>query len=54
MATVKAELVKLGIAADVIRTAASGDTQQIQGCEQRFTQPTELRECLLPTAAWKW
>lgn len=48
VATVQAELVKLGIVADLIRTAASGDTQQIQGCEQRFTQPTELRECLLP------
>ena len=48
VATVKAELVKLGIAADLISTSASGDTQQIQGCEQRYTRAADLQECLLP------
>ena len=48
VATVRDELVKLGIAADVISTGASGDTLQIEGCEQRFTRRADLQECLLP------
>ena len=48
VATVKAELAKLGIAPSLMSTAASGDSQQIQGCEQRFTRTAELQECLLP------
>jgi OmpA-OmpF porin, OOP family len=48
VATVKAELSKLGIAPALMSTAASGDSQQIQGCEQRFKAQGDLRECLLP------
>ncbi len=48
VATVKAELVKLGVDAAVISTAASGDAQQIYGCEQRFKRTADLQECLLP------
>jgi OmpA-OmpF porin, OOP family len=48
VATVKAELVKLGIDAALISTAASGDTQQITGCETRFKAKADLQECLLP------
>ncbi len=48
VATVRDELVKLGIAAGVISTGASGDLQQIEGCEKRFTRRTDLQECLLP------
>lgn len=32
----------------LMSTAASGDVQQIQGCEQRFKAQPDLRECLLP------
>ena len=48
VATVKAELVKLGLPAALISTVASGDAEQIQGCEQRFKGTVELQECLLP------
>jgi OmpA-OmpF porin, OOP family len=48
VATVKAELVKLGIDAQVVSTAAAGDTVQVTGCEARFPRPAELQECLLP------
>jgi outer membrane protein OmpA-like peptidoglycan-associated protein len=48
VATVRDELVRLGIAAGVISTSASGDTQQIEGCERRFTNRADLQECLLP------
>ena len=48
VATVKAELVRLGIDARLIKTVASGDSQQIQGCEQRYTRTVDLQECLLP------
>jgi outer membrane protein OmpA-like peptidoglycan-associated protein len=48
VATVKAELVKLGIDAALISTAASGDQQQIYGCETRFKRTADLQECLLP------
>ena len=48
VATVKAELVKLGIDAALISTVASGDQQQIHGCETRFTRKADLQECLLP------
>jgi len=48
VATVREELVRLGVASGVITTGASGDTQQVEGCEARFTRPAELQECLLP------
>ncbi len=48
VATVKAELVRLGIAAQLISTAAAGDSVQVTGCEARFPRPAELQECLLP------
>jgi len=48
VATVKAELARLGLDAKVMSTAASGDTQQVTGCEARFPRPAELQECLLP------
>jgi len=48
VATVRDELVRLGVAAGVIGTSASGDTQQVEGCERRFTNRADLQECLLP------
>jgi len=48
VATVKAELTRLGLDAKVMETAAAGDTQQVSGCEARFPRPAELQECLLP------
>lgn len=47
-ATIKAELVRLGIDASRIASAASGDTQQVQACRERFRSQTDLEECLLP------
>jgi OmpA-OmpF porin, OOP family len=48
VATVREELIRLGIDAKLISTAASGDTQQVTGCAERFKRPAELQECLLP------
>ncbi len=48
VATVKAELAKLGVDASKVSTAASGDAQPVSGCEARFARPAELQECLLP------
>lgn len=48
VATVKAELAKLGVNPALMSTVASGDSQQIQGCEQRFKAQMDLQECLLP------
>jgi outer membrane protein OmpA-like peptidoglycan-associated protein len=48
VATVKAVLVGLGIDSQLVSAGASGDAQQIQGCEQRFTRKLDLQECLLP------
>ncbi len=48
VATVKAELARLGLDAKVMSTAAAGDSQQVTGCEARFPRPAELQECLLP------
>ena len=48
VATVRDELVRLGVPAAVITTGASGDSQQVEGCESRFTRPADLQECLLP------
>ena len=48
VATVKAELARLGLDPKVMATAAAGDTQQVTGCEARFPRPAELQECLLP------
>jgi outer membrane protein OmpA-like peptidoglycan-associated protein len=46
--TVQDELVRLGIDPKLITTGYSGDTQQVTGCEQRFTRAADLQECLLP------
>jgi outer membrane protein OmpA-like peptidoglycan-associated protein len=46
--TVRDELVRLGVAAEVIGGGASGDRQQVERCAQRFTQRAELQQCLLP------
>lgn len=48
VATVKAELTRLGLDAKVMDTAAAGDSQPMSGCEARFPRPAELQECLLP------
>lgn len=48
VATVKAMLARLGIDNTLMSTAASGDAQQIQGCEQRFKGSADMQECLLP------
>ena len=48
VAAVRDELVRLGLPAGVMSTGASGDTQQIEGCEQRFKRTADLQECLLP------
>jgi outer membrane protein OmpA-like peptidoglycan-associated protein len=48
VATVRDELVRLGLPAALIRTAASGDEQPVTDCEARFKGRTELQECLLP------
>ncbi len=46
--TVREMLVRLGLDAQLISTAASGDSQQVEGCELRFTRRVDLQECLLP------
>jgi outer membrane protein OmpA-like peptidoglycan-associated protein len=46
--TVREMLVKLGIDNALISTGASGDSQQVVGCEARFKGRAELQECLLP------
>jgi OmpA-OmpF porin, OOP family len=48
VATVRAELARLGVAPALMSTVAGGDTRQVQGCEQRFTRKADLQECLLP------
>lgn len=48
VATVRDMLVRLGVEARLIDTAARGDQQQVQGCENRFAKPADLQECLLP------
>jgi outer membrane protein OmpA-like peptidoglycan-associated protein len=48
VATVKAALEKLGIAAGLMRTSAGGDSLQVQACQARFTRASDLEECLLP------
>ncbi|MDT7837187.1 OmpA family protein [Aquabacterium sp. OR-4] len=48
VATVRDVLVKLGVEARLITTAARGDQQQVQGCEARFSKKADLEECLLP------
>lgn len=47
VATVKAELARLGIDSRLMSTVASGDSQQVQGCE-KLKRRAELQECLLP------
>ena len=46
--TVKAELARLGISPALLSSAARGDSQPIEGCEQRFKASVDLQECLLP------
>jgi hypothetical protein len=41
-------LVRLGLDAALISTMASGDSQQVESCELRFTRRVDLQECLLP------
>ncbi len=48
VATVKAALEKLGIAPTLMRTAAGGDSLQVQACQARYTRVSDLEECLLP------
>jgi len=48
VATVKAELEKLGVSGALVSTQASGDTQPLPGCEKRYASQTQLQECLLP------
>jgi outer membrane protein OmpA-like peptidoglycan-associated protein len=47
-ATIRAELSRLGIDTSRISVSASGDTQQVQACSERFKSRAELEECLLP------
>lgn len=46
--TVREILLRLGVDATVIETAARGDQQQVLGCEGRFVSPADQQECLLP------
>lgn len=46
--TVREMLVRLGLDAALISTTASGDSQQVEGCELRFQRRVDLQECLLP------
>ena len=46
--TVRGLLLQRGVPARMIRTESRADTEQVLGCEARFTNVTELRECLLP------
>jgi outer membrane protein OmpA-like peptidoglycan-associated protein len=48
VATVKAVLEKLGMAATLMRTAAGGDSLQVQPCQARYTRSSDLEACLLP------
>ena len=48
VATVKAELVRLGLAAQAISTVASGDAQPVQGCDARRLARRALQACLQP------
>jgi outer membrane protein OmpA-like peptidoglycan-associated protein len=48
VATVKAELVRLGFAPSLITAVAAGDAEQVTGCEARFQRRADLQECLLP------
>jgi OmpA-OmpF porin, OOP family len=48
VATVKAELLRMGLSAVAISTVAGGDSQPVQGCAERFTRQADLQECLLP------
>jgi OmpA-OmpF porin, OOP family len=48
VATVKAELLRMGLPAGVIATVAGGDSLPVQGCAERFTRKADLQACLLP------
>jgi outer membrane protein OmpA-like peptidoglycan-associated protein len=48
VATVKAALERMGLAAALISTAAGGDSLQVQACQLHFTRTSDLEECLLP------
>ncbi len=48
VATVKAALEKLGIAAALMSTSAGGDSLQVQACQARYARTSDLEACLLP------
>jgi OmpA-OmpF porin, OOP family len=48
VATVQAELARLGVAPQLISGNANGDRKQLAACEQTFARVEQLRECLLP------
>ncbi len=48
VATVRAALERLGIAASAISTSAGGDSVQVQACQARSMRTSDLEECLLP------
>lgn len=48
VATVKAELVRMGIAPGLVGTAASGDAQPVQGCDAQRLSQAALKACLQP------
>lgn len=48
VATVKTALEKLGIAPSLMRTAAGGDSVQVQACQAKFARGSDLEACLLP------
>lgn len=48
VATVRAELVRLGLAPALVSTAASGDLVQVQNCDAKRLPVAELQACLQP------
>jgi outer membrane protein OmpA-like peptidoglycan-associated protein len=44
--TVRQLLIDAGLDATLIRADAKGDTQQVEGCREKFKSPKELQECL--------
>jgi OmpA-OmpF porin, OOP family len=48
VATVQAQLLRMGLPAAVIQAVAGGDSQPVQGCAERFKRSADLQECLLP------
>ncbi len=46
--TVRDLLATEGLTVSSVRMDAKGDTEQVQACQAKFKNPTELQECLLP------